>query len=391
MARKPQQDEKMELLNDDQVWEITHETLSEYVSLDVQGDVYTTDDLFDVLLKAASGATTIERACDDLGDIGSGNGIRYHLRNLEVEKVEEEINAALVAHLPKGVLKRPRNIAVDIVLVPYYGTVDEEESDFLIRSQARAGTTHFFGYATLYLLHKNERYTLTMRCVRNSESLLETLCWLLDRFEALGGLIKRLYLDAGFYQVRICRYLIEERDIPFLMPAPKKGRRGGIRKLCNGPRTYRTDYTMQSPKDGRLTVPVILVKKYNKGKYGRHGVRWFAYVAYRWNRSLMVVYEDYRRRFGIESSYALLHAVRARIRSRKPSLRCLVVGLALLLVNVWVYLKWSAISLKRRGGRQVLERLFPFKRMCFLLQMALLRRHGANTSIQVSKFIITGF
>lgn len=79
-------------------------------------------------------------------------------------------------------------------------------------------------------------------------------------------------------------------------------------------------YTMNSPTDGKLVVPVILARKYQKGKYGKHGVEWFAYVAYRFKSSIQIVYQDYRRRFGIESSYSLMHAVRARTRVRQPAL-----------------------------------------------------------------------
>ena len=384
MARRPRQDTTRELLNQQEVWEITHQTLSDYVRLDVSGDVYDKGDILDVVLHAASTAGTIERSCDTLSDgIGGGNGIRYHLNTLSLEELEADVNEGLVAHLPKRLFKKARRVAVDLVLVPYYGRVDAEDEDFLIRSQAKAGTTRFFGYATMCLLHRNQRYSVALRCLRNSESLLDTLMWLLNRFEEIGGRIKRLFLDAGFYSVKICGYLIHDKDVPFVMPAPKKGKSGGIRKLFVGSRPYATTYTMSSSKDGTLDVPVIAVRKYSNGKHNHHGVLWFAFVAYRWNRPLTTIYDAYGERFGIESSYSLMHAVRARTRSRKPALRLLAVGIAFLLVNVWVFLKWAAVSLPRRGGRLVLEHLFPFEKMVSFLQLALLQRHGVNQSVQL--------
>jgi IS4 transposase len=46
------------------------------------------------------------------------------------------------------------------------------------------------------------------------------------------------------------------------------------------------------------------------------------------------LFELYRRRFRIETSYRQLHQVRARTSSRNPALRLLLVGLALLIVNL---------------------------------------------------------
>mgnify|MGYP000698701324 CR=1 FL=1 len=66
--------------------------------------------------------------------------------------------------------------------MPYYRQVTEEIEDYVIRSQAKAGTTRFFGYATLYTLKANQRYTLALRCIRNSKDLVTLIRWLLDRF-----------------------------------------------------------------------------------------------------------------------------------------------------------------------------------------------------------------
>jgi hypothetical protein len=48
------------------------------------------------------------------------------------------------------------------------------------------------------------------------------------------------------------------------------------------------------------------------------------------------VFQIYRHRFGIETSYRQMHSVRARTSSRDPRLRLLLVGLALILVNLYV-------------------------------------------------------
>ena len=45
-------------------------------------------------------------------------------------------------------------------------------------------------------------------------------------------------------------------------------------------------------------------------------------------------------RFGIESSYRILRRVRVKTTSRNPALRFFLFGFALLLVNIWAFLRW---------------------------------------------------
>jgi IS4 transposase len=51
------------------------------------------------------------------------------------------------------------------------------------------------------------------------------------------------------------------------------------------------------------------------------------------------VFELYRQRFGIETSYRQMNQVRARTTPRNPTLRLVLVGLAFSLVNLYVTLR----------------------------------------------------
>ena len=371
------------VVSSEEVFSLSHRVLEETLPVEVSSDTYTRDDLLDSLLYAASQMTTLERTGIQLEGAPTGDTTRSYLQEVTVNQIEEAINEALVLHLPQDMVRRLRNLAADLVLIPYYGQVTPALEDYLIRSQAKAGTTHFFGYATLYLLKANRRYTLAFRCVRNSEALVDLLQALLDRFFSLGGGIKRLYLDASFYAVKVLRYLIEEADLPFLMPIPKKGRSGGIRKLLGGRYSYRTSYTVRSPKEGSITVDAEVVCKYGKGKYHRHGIEWFAYATHRYHRPVGAAFDDYRRRFGIESSYSRMHQARARTASRKPGLRALLVGIAFVLTNIWTYLKWACVSLPRRGGRCVFAQRFPFVDALAFLHNAIQRQYGITHTVTI--------
>ena len=86
-------------------------------------------------------------------------------------------------------------------------------------------------------------------------------------------------------------------------------------------------------------------------------------------RSLHWIRATYRSRFGIESSYRQVHQARIRTTSRKPALRLLFVGVALVLRNVWVWLHAEVLAQPRRGARQLRPQSLPFTRLLLWLLM----------------------
>ena len=157
--------------------------------------------------------------------------------------------------------------------------------------------------------------------------MIEVLERLLSRLEALSIRPKRLYLDKQFYCVPVIRYFQSQYpDLEVIIPAIIRGKQGGTRAKLLGRKSYCTNYTMRSAQYGEATFDIGVVRKYSKGRYDRHGVEWFAYVLLGPIRSLLhQIYEEYRLRFGIESTYRLMNKVRARTSSRSPGLRLLSV------------------------------------------------------------------
>ena len=100
---------------------------------------------------------------------------------------------------------------------------------------------------------------------------------------------------------------------------------------------------------------------------GKFGIEYLAYVVYKVDISLDYIYQDYRKRFGIETSYRLKNICRIRTTSKNPIIRLLYVGISFLLVNIWIYVLWSKISKPRRGGRLVYHYLFTLKQMLAFL------------------------
>jgi len=189
--------------------------------------------------------------------------------------------------------------------------------------------------------------------------------------------IRRAYLDKGFCGKEVF-HLLRSQRIPYLIPIPKRGKSGGIRALFVGRCSYRTRYTFNADTDRAYTTDVILICRYPKGRYGRHQLEWFAYAAWGMDKiDLHQVFDLYRRRFGMESGYRQMHQVRARTTSRNPALRLLLVGLALILYNVYITLRRVCQTSRRYGGR--IRRIWmTLKRMVLLLLRIIERLMGVE-------------
>jgi hypothetical protein len=76
----------------------------------------------------------------------------------------------------------------------------------------------------------------------------------------------------------------------------------------------------------------------------------------------------YRTRYGIEASYRQLNQGRARTCCRSPRIRLLLVVLALLLRNLWVWVHEQVLSTRRGSGLQLRPQLLRFRTLLLLLQ-----------------------
>ena len=390
MARNKCSDsgEKIKQLTAQDVYQMTSEALQVHFGLDMHNSVYDVPDIWDVLIAAAVKQMTIEMACELLEDAPSPNTVRKTVAHLlggreKLVELEEVVNGLLVERLPKNLLRQALPCAVDITEIPYHGRYGEGDEG-VRRGRAKHGTTHFHCYATLYTVKNNKRYTLAMTLMRTSDKALDVLKRLLAQGRRLGLRLKRLFLDRGFDNNAVIAFL-KLQPFPTIMPLTIRGKTGGTRALLTGRKSYQTTYTRSSLRYGEQTFPVYVVCKYSKGHYKRRGVWRFAYVVIgELKMQPHQIFEEYRRRFGIETSYRLMNTVRARTTSTSVPLRLFYVALALLLLNVWSFVKWHHLYIpNHRGPRQVLHHLLPLARYRLWLWEMVKRRLTVSLELYV--------
>ena len=328
-----------------QVMDALMDTIRPSLSLDLPHTRITSEMALQVLAYASVNGLTLEASCARLEQAPSGNRLREVLLPAlpELPVLQRRLNTTLRRQLPRVLLKGTRDyeIAIDLTQVPYHGQ-PYADPDEVMRGQAKAGTPHFHGYLTVSLVHTERRHVLAVLFVRRHDTMADLVQRALKLVKRLKIRIRRVLLDAGFCAVEVFRTL-ERRHLSYILPLKVRGKSGGVRKLLVGRRSYRTTYTLHSQRAGAYTVGAVVVVRYSKGRYRRHGVRRFAYavagLSLPGTAACRAVFQWYRRRFGIESSYRQMHQVRARTTSRHPGLRLLLIGLALVLVNLYICLR----------------------------------------------------
>jgi len=358
-------------------------TMETHLPLGIQGRKLDDEKVWDILMYASVNGTTIETACHELAETPSGNTVRAHLGTAlaptreAVMDLDEHLSQALQSQVPTGLFRRldkqAYEIGIDLVEIPYHGQ-PATDADEIRRNKAKSGTTHFHTYATLAVVHHRQRYELALTFVWADESMDQVVQRLVAQARRLGMRIKRAYLDKGFC-IREVFDLLRRRRVPYLIPIPRRGQSGGIRSLFVGRGSYRTIYTFNAGKDNAYTTDVILICRYSKGRYGRQGVEWFAYAAYGFDHiPNHQIFDLYRRRFGMETGYRQMHQTRARTTSRNPALRLVLIGLALLIYNVYIHFRriWRT---KRAYGQRI---WLSLKRMTLMLHRTIERLLGVT-------------
>jgi len=232
--------------------------------------------------------------------------------------------------------------------------------------------------ATAYVMVKHLRVTLAVRFVLPDEDTVTLLDDLLNRLKTLGIRVARLFLDRGFDGIAVQDYLTRRKQ-PALIACTIRGKTGGTRALCQGKRSYRTRYTFHGEDGASVTAELAVCRVFTTAKRtGRQPRKaaWMIFILIQLDWTPRQARQQYRRRFGIESSYRCAGQVRGWTTSPNPAYRFLLIGLSFVLLNVWVHLRWLFTQVPRRGGRWLQTKLFELSRLVKFIIRALERHYG---------------
>jgi hypothetical protein len=289
-------------------------------------------------------------------------GLALYANLPDLDTLTRRLLDALLDELPAACFGRAWDIALDRHDTPFYGP---KGAAYVLGGPKKRGTNRCFAYVTAAIVCPRYRYTVALAPLSDGrfwpavERLLNQL-----RSHNLG--VRTLLLDRGFFGADVVAGLTE-RDIPFVVGVPKKSKRwqplfdmptGELRPFSwTNDRTGETvTATMvnwrrwRDPAGRRRTRPVRTgnaapLSARSRRKPRKRGAVEVVVVALfgltfaaghtRWQRALAVK-RSYRRRFGIETSYRQMNQGKGWTTSTDPGWRLLLVGVALVLRQVWV-------------------------------------------------------
>ena len=372
-------------IRSEQVLKAFVEVVRKNLPLDLKNTRITAEDIIYALGYANVHRLSIESACQELQGAPSGNRLREVLVVALPARTEMQsrLNRMFRQQLHPSVwkCKRDLNIAIDLTLIPYHGQPYEDQKE-IVRGMPKSGTTHFHGYATVSIVRDDRRYVVALHFLEYGEEMADIVRWLIKRLKSLKIRIRRVFLDKGFCSKPVFKVLSQHK-LSYVTPIPIRGKSGGVRSLFQG-KSRKTNYIFNSPKHGYYTVQTVVVKRYSKGRYGRHQSKWFAYAVAGLPAGIQPaqVFELYRQRFGIESSYRQMNQVRARTSTRNPVIRLLLVGLAFVLFNLYISLRQNLSSTLKQPLRLPKRFWLSLRRLALLLSRAIEHLWGTTEIIQ---------
>jgi hypothetical protein len=260
-------------------------------------------------------------------------------------------------------------LAIDYHRIAYSGRPNRDTT----RAKTGASTSTFHTCATACAVGSPNRYTLGLTAVGQKEPFTAVRTRLRDQVAVAGVPVRVVLLDKAFFSIAVMQ-LLQSRDLPFVIPAPIRGRKprigvkaAGLRAIrLRGAGRYRYAHEDRG-QSVRITV-VVSHKSYRHRKTGRRYSKKLLYATWRVGGAPVPVRDRYRARLGVESSYRQ----RAQLRPRTST------------TDGVVRLLWVAVGLIRRNAgvrfRSEGQRRWTLGAACRLLLTAIL-----NTQANVER------
>jgi hypothetical protein len=315
------------------------------------GRLVTVPKLLDVLLLAAALASSLSAVVKRFRLGFSHETARKALdANLTgYERLTPGLVDSLHRFLPRRLVRRRRwVVAIDEHRSPFYG---DRSTPGVTGGPRKQGSKYAYAYATAALVHRRHRYTVGLIPLAGGEKPHQVVAALLGQLDRHGVRARGVVLDAGFDSGETV-LLLQARNLSYAVPLRRKGsgknRRNAAWEKEVGSVTT-VDWVTEESRQPVSTDAVVVQRPKEKDKkvyaFGGWGAAGAGSAALRARQAR----RWYRSRFGIETSYRQLNECKARTTRKEVGYRLLLVGLALLLRQAWVWL--SARVAADRGLR----------------------------------------
>lgn len=325
------------------------DTLSSYIDMPSGSNtIYDVNDLADGMMRASIMDATVGGAANGARNSQISDAIMNHpipsdqwFNNI-ITKTNSEAAidgfARMVSRLLVNLNKLgqiPREgltIAIDMHLIPRYDRIKGPE---LTRSKSKAGTGLFERYITAQCVDDNARLILGCLPVYASESIPDMVRCILEMVHKTGCKIKLVLLDREFFSTGVIQEIID-MHVDYLMPCTNTtGVVGALNEFAAGRRQAVSEHILIG--SGRqVPYHMVITDRKKRGKKPAILPK-EKFIGFATSLPHIDI-NQYSSRWGIETGYSMIEAMRAKTRSRDAGARLFCFLYSLMVFNGWVML-----------------------------------------------------
>jgi len=261
-------------------------------------------------------------------DAPCGGAFLYRLKMLKYDDWYSRlrgVNDAVLSIAGRlGLLKQPVTCAIDYTKVPYYGAFNR----YVARSEYKDGTNHFYEYATISIVQDGIRLCVYSRPVTLLDTKGDVVRELIEEAGKRGVKIKLVLLDRAFFTVE-CINLLRGHDLRFIMPCVCNERVQGA--VDSFGKEGKLPFAIHDSSKNEATFTMVVYWSREKGKF----IPFATNVDGNVRRLVRTIPKQYRRRWGIETSFRKVKEVFPMTTSPLPSIRLAYFMIAMILYNLW--------------------------------------------------------
>jgi hypothetical protein len=279
--------------------------------------------------------------------------------------------------------KRRWDVAIDLHHCPFYG---DRRTPGVLGGQKKHGSKYHYAYATAVLLHRRHRYTVGLLALAKNYKPHEVVAALLAQLDGRGLRLRGVVLDSGFDSGEVL-LLLQERGLSYTVPLRRKGRGNNRRNACFAlplGTVTEVDWVTEASRRRVRTQVVVLRRPREKDVKVYAFGGWGADEGSRLRQRAQLAKRAYRRRFGIETSYRQQNECKGKTTKKDVVYRLLLVGLALLLRQVWVFLTWQVARARGLKPSQWVREL-PMATLLDWLAQKLMARYREHRAIPLDQ------
>jgi len=296
--------------------------------------------VLDLKLKNITTTNKLEalfQSCSDI-NISSPDTILYQIKKQEFNMFtlafDRIVRDFILIAKRQGFFKRTVTVAIDYHEDPYYGDKNDKN---VIGMKPKLGTSYCFRYASICVVERKKRFTIGVLPIGTfsiKEKVVEQLIRTAKRYVR----INKVLLDRAFFTVDVIQVL-ETHNVPYIMPAVKTPRiKGAINEFYNGTRSRVSDYIITSQNEDTTQVKLIITKSKKKEHKNIHEMYFTIITNIDTSLNILkyrIPYE-YRKRWGIETSYKVKHCFKAKTSCKNYIVRYYYFVLSAILYNLWI-------------------------------------------------------